>query len=167
MIELRRPRKLSVLLASQVINDGVIMSELNNEDILAIYLIVNGPLQMSPGKIAAQAFQAAQRLFAAASSGQADSQLQALAAWQAQGTRTITRIAETDHIFQRACDELDGVVMIDEGMTEVPPDSATVFATWPLRRGDLPRMLRHKRVPLLDHCQCQSHDRINTEPGIV
>lgn len=101
---------------------------------------------MSAGKIAAQSFQAAQRLFAAAMK---DSDLAALLErWQTQGTCTRTRIALSPAVFERACRELPGTLMIDEGVTEVEPGSATIFATAPLI--ELPRILRHKRVPVLN-----------------
>lgn len=120
-----------------------------SDDVLAVYLIVNGSLEMSAGKIASQSFQAAQRLIKASQNGAKPKYKQLIADWEKQGTRTITRIALTQILFDRACRELDGVTMVDEGLTEVPPDSTTVLATWPLRRSKLPRMLRHRRIPLL------------------
>ena len=50
---------------------------------LSVYLIINGSLGMSAGKIAAQSFQAAQRLFAAAESN--DELAVLLEAWQSAG----------------------------------------------------------------------------------
>ncbi|WP_217925147.1 peptidyl-tRNA hydrolase [Miltoncostaea oceani] len=124
------------------------MSERDHE--LAVYLVVNGPLEMSTGKIAAQAFQAAQRLFRAASHPDCPLHLiEALRAWEAEGTRTITRVAQTAHVFSRVVAEVEGVVMVDEGLTEVEPGSVTVFASWPIPMGDAPRALRHRRCPLL------------------
>lgn len=119
------------------------------EDILAVYLIVNhGEFPMSPGKLAAQAFQAAQRLLAAANGGEAtDEQLELLAEWQQHGTRTITKFATTRHLFDRCRAEIPGVTMIDEGLTE-DTCGPTVYATWPVRRGQLPRCLAHKRISL-------------------
>lgn len=117
---------------------------------LAVYLVVNGPLGMSAGKVAAQAFQAAQRLYQAArAEGACPEQLAALARWEREGTRTITRLAETAHVFTRVCEEVPGVVMVDEGLTEVAPDSPTVFASWPIPYARPPRPLRHRRCPLL------------------
>lgn len=101
---------------------------------------------MSVGKVAAQAFQAAQRLFAAAGK---DAELaHLLRQWQEEGTRTCTRIALSQAVFDRACRELSGVLMVDEGMNEVNPDTATCFATAPLV--ELPQILRHKRMPVLN-----------------
>ena len=119
-------------------------------DPLQITLIINGPLGMSAGKIAAQSFQAAQRLFARAS--EQPELTEALRAWEREGTCTCTRIARTQHLFQRACEELDGplsALMIDEGLTEIAPGSPTILAYGPLRRSQSPRLLSHKNIPLL------------------
>lgn len=98
---------------------------------------------MSAGKIAAQSFQAAQRLL---DSGQWAAEL---VRWQREGTCTRVRIAQTPAVFARACRELPGVLMVDEGVTEVEPDSATCFATAPLE-DPLPQILSHKRMPVLN-----------------
>lgn len=120
------------------------------QDKLACYLIVNGPLGMSAGKIAAQAFQAFQRLQAACETGDCTTEEHAaLEFWKTNGTRTITRIAETPAAFERACRELPGITMVDEGLTEIEPGSATIHATWPLPRHPGPRLSRHKRIPLM------------------
>lgn len=104
---------------------------------------------MSAGKIAAQSFQAAQRLFASARD---DAELTVLLErWQTAGTRTCTRIALSQAVFDRACRELPGAIMVDEGMNEVDPYTATCLATAPLPDGsELPRILRHKRMPVLN-----------------
>lgn len=114
----------------------------------SVYLVVDGELGMSPGKIAAQAFQACQRLYRRA---QSEPELaRRLDEWERSGTRTCTRRAKTTHLFQRACRELDCAVMVDEGLTEVAPQTATCLATWPLYPDELPRMLRHKGVPVMN-----------------
>jgi peptidyl-tRNA hydrolase len=116
-------------------------------DPLAVYLVVNGALGMSAGKIAAQSFQAAQRLLRQA---EGDSELAgAIAEWEAEGTRTCTRLAKTQHVFDRLVAEVPGALMVDEGMTEVEPGSATCFASAPVRRSALPRMLRHKAIAVM------------------
>jgi hypothetical protein len=117
------------------------------DDPIAIYLIVNGALDLSAGKIASQAFQACQRLFRASENDQARRRL--LAAWEREGTRTICRVAETAEVFERVCREVPGITFVDEGIYGCAPQSRTVHASWPVRRSALPRMLTHKRVPLL------------------
>lgn len=117
------------------------------QDPLAVYLVVNGPLDMSAGKIAAQSFQACQRLLTSAA---ANPELQdALEQWQREGTRTCTREALTEHAFRRVVGEVSGAVMVDEGLTEVEPETMTVHASVPLRRSQLPAALRHKKVPTM------------------
>lgn len=121
--------------------------EVADEDILSVYLIVNGPLGMSAGKIAAQAFQVSLLLLA---EGRENAQLAArLIDWNRQGWRTVVRIAETPAVFERVVAEVEGVTLCDEGLTEVETGAATIFASWPYRRGDAPKVLSHKKVPLL------------------
>lgn len=117
------------------------------EDVLAIVIVVNGSLEMSAGKIAAQTFQGCLALLALA---RFDSELSILIDhWQNQGRRTIVRVAETPGLFQRVIDECDGVVLRDEGLTEVADGATTVFCSYPHRRADTPKILTHKRVGLL------------------
>jgi peptidyl-tRNA hydrolase len=126
-------------------------TQTEEQEILEIYLVVNGALGMSPGKIASQAFQAGQRLFAHAAAPDAESELrQLLDRWKRQGTRTICRVAETQHVFDRVCAEVPGATMVDDGMTEVAPDTATVHATWPIWRHQAPTAIKHKRCRMLN-----------------
>jgi peptidyl-tRNA hydrolase len=117
------------------------------EDILAVTLVLNGALGMSPGKTATQAFQGCLALYRLA---EEDPELSGqLKDWEEQGWRTVVRIAETEGVFARVLDEVDGVVLHDEGLTEVEDGAATAFVSVPHRRGQTPKMLSHKRVPLL------------------
>jgi len=116
-------------------------------DPLSVYLVVNGPLGMTAGKIASQAFQAAQRLLDAATQDQRLADL--LAQWRKEGTCTITRVAQTPAVFERLMREVPGRAMIDEGLTEVAPGSITCYATYPIRRSQQPRAIRHKKVRLM------------------
>lgn len=116
-----------------------------------VILVFNGPLEMSEGKIAAQAFQACDRLREAAV-GEVGSDAQVLgellSVWK-EHTTTIARKAKTSHIFERVCAEVPGVPMIDEGYTEVPAGSVTCWVSWPMLLADLPRILSNGKVPLL------------------
>lgn len=117
---------------------------------LSVHVVVNGALGMSAGKIAAQSFQACQRLLDAATQPQADPKLvEALGQWRQMGTRTIVMVAKTQHAFDRLLREVDGVTMVDEGVNEVDPGTATIFASWPVRRGAQPSALKSKRVTLM------------------
>jgi peptidyl-tRNA hydrolase len=118
-----------------------------------VYIVFNGPLGMSPGKMTAQAFQLAERLFRAADSydvpmGERVDHLQRVGAWR-KHTTTITRVAKTPTMWERVKAEVEGVVMVDEGYTEVEPGSETCFASWPMLVGDAPKILSNAKVPLL------------------
>lgn len=116
-------------------------------NIPAVYLVFNGPLGMSPGKMAAQAFQVCQRIFIARHflgyPGRARFEQ-----WE-RHTTTIARYAKTSAMWERVKAEVDGVIMVDEGYTEVEPGSETVFASWPLLLADVPKILSNSKVPLL------------------
>jgi peptidyl-tRNA hydrolase len=116
------------------------------EDVICVWLVVNGSLGMGAGKVAAQAFQGCLALMRLAAREQ-DLE-RALADWEAQGWRTVVRVAETEGLFQRACTECQGVVLRDEGLTEVPDGAATLLVTIPYPRGRAPKVLAHKRLPL-------------------
>jgi len=127
------------------------MNELDPENqdsmnILAVYLIVNGEFQMSSGKLASQTFQACKRFLSALDDENKELK-KLIKEWEEHGTRTITKFAPTKHLFDRCCQEIKGVTMIDEGLTEGTL-GPTVHVTWPLRRGSLPRTLRHKKIRL-------------------
>ena len=87
-----------------------------NADIISVYAIANGPAGMSPGKLAAQTFQAALLLAEAAAH---DERLgHQLADWRDQGSRTVVRTAVTETVFARVCAEVPGVRFVDEGLAE-------------------------------------------------
>src|SRR5438034_6897112 len=108
------------------------------ENPIAVYLVVNGSLGLSAGKIASQAFQACQRLLHKARTDSEHRRL--IAAWEREGTTTICRVAETETVFERVCREVPGITFIDEGVFGCAPQSRTIHASWPVRRKSLPRM---------------------------
>lgn len=115
-----------------------------------VILVINGPLEMSEGKIACQTFQACVRLYDARCPEHWDSlgHVARMEKWE-RYTTTIARIAKTPHIFERVCAEVPGVPMIDEGYTEVPEGSVTCWVSWPLLRHEEPKILKNSKVPLL------------------
>ena len=115
--------------------------EIDRDNILEVVIVVNGTLEMSSGKIAGQTFQAAWRTAQQSSRGHIE--------WLRQGTRTIAKEAKTQAIFDRIRSELDGYTMVDEGHTEVEPDTATVWVSKPFLHKDRPAILDNKRVRLL------------------
>lgn len=114
---------------------------------LAVHAIINGPLGMSPGKIAAQTFQACQRLYAASRNNELLAAR--LQQWEQCGTKTVIHRAQTERAFQRLCEEAPyGVLMIDEGINEIAPNSPTIWASWPCSRQEQPRILANKQIKL-------------------
>lgn len=128
---------------------------MDHADVPRVVLVVNGPLKLSKGKLGAQTAQAIERLFrereqvgittfdedTVAAAEQFD-------AWR-KYTTTITREAKTTAMFDRVCAEVPGVLMIDEGFTEVEPDTPTVFASWPAVRADEHKLLSNGKVVLM------------------
>jgi peptidyl-tRNA hydrolase len=121
----------------------------DDRDVLSVYVVVNGSLGMSPGKVAAQAFHGGQSLYVKYFTGElmADG-MSAMDEWVGQGRRVVVRLAETDHLFNRAKRECLGIVQRDEGLTEVPHGAQTVFITIPYTRKDAPKILSHKKIQL-------------------
>jgi peptidyl-tRNA hydrolase len=113
-------------------------------DILSVYVILNGSLGMTPGKAAAMAFHCGWL------TNEAISQLEPLAyqAWIFQGRRVVTRLAETEAVFERVKRECEGYVQRDEGMTEVDHGAEVAVVTIPYRRDTIPKVLTHKKVQL-------------------
>ena len=129
--------------------------DIPNDEVISVYVVVNGSLGMSPGKIAAQVFHAT-RLWKDYLHKQKFLRTEpwvgegaSVPAWENQGCRVVTRLAETEHLFNRVMKEIDGVGMQDEGLTEVPYGSWTVFITRPFTRANAPRLLHNKRIQLL------------------
>ena len=117
-----------------------------------IVLVVNGPLMMGRGKIACQTFQAHERVtraLAGVEVADLDHRWTSTIAWR-EHTTTICRVATTPVMWERVLAELDGVLMVDEGFTEVEPDTPTVWCSWPHLPADTPELLLNKKIPLLD-----------------
>lgn len=108
-----------------------------SKDVVEIYVVVNGALGMSAGKIAAQVFHAGWLANYLVATGDG---------WKEQGRRVSVRIAETPHVFERVRAECLGMNQRDEGLREVERGSITAFVTIPYRRGDAPKILSHKKV---------------------
>jgi peptidyl-tRNA hydrolase len=118
------------------------------EEIISCYLIINGPLGMSAGKIASQSAQAMLSLAEAYRLGAGTEEQRANYKKWLQGTRTITRIAETESIFERACKDLPGYTFYDAGYTEIEA-GPTIHISWPIPRKPGHKITRHKKCPLL------------------
>lgn len=113
------------------------------EDVLSVYVVLNGALGMTPGKSAAMAYHCGYQVGAVATSGDVS-----FAEWIQQGRRVVMRVAETPHVFARVLEECLGYTQRDEGLTEVEHGSIVAFVTIPYRRDSIPRILTHKRCQL-------------------
>lgn len=117
--------------------------EIADEDVLSVYVVLNGSLGMSPGKMAAMAFHCGWQVGVVSAEG-----APGYAAWTQQGRRVVTRVAETPHVFGRVIVECLGYTQRDEGLTEVEHGAIVAFVTVPYRRRFVPRILTHKRCQL-------------------
>lgn len=121
-----------------------------DEEILSVYVVFNGPLKMSAGKLAAMGFHCGRR-----AERQVFTDVRMVPSWKDwanwynQGKRVVTKIAETENVFARVCAELMGFGHHDEGLTEVEHGACVAFVTKPYRRDEVPQILRHKRCQLL------------------
>jgi len=121
-----------------------------DEDVLTVYVVLNGSLGMTGGKAASQSFHCGwyvAEMYRHPAGLPLETQLE-LHGWIEQGRRVAVRLAETPAVFERVKRECDGHLARDEGMTEVDHGAETAFVTVPYRRGDIPRVLTHKKVQL-------------------
>lgn len=125
-------------------------------EIPVVYVIVNGPvlagardgLGMGRGKQWSMAFQACERLFEEIQAEGLDTEREIFYLWR-RHTTTITRVATTDAMWERVKTEVPGTCMVDEGYTEVTPDSEIAWVAWPMLPGNTPKILANAKVPLL------------------
>jgi len=118
------------------------------EDIVTVYVVINGALDMSVGKTAAQVWHTGWRLILEHQKWAVNftPAAPAMREWYKQGQRVAVRIAETQYLFDRVMRETVGVGQQDEGMNEVERGAVTVWVTRPYRRDQVPKVLNHKKV---------------------
>lgn len=124
--------------------------DVDNADILSVYVVLNGSLGMTGGKAASQAFHSgwyAAEMYIGSADGTVE-EYEGWEAWVAQGRRVVVRLAESPAVFERVKHECDGHLARDEGVTEVEHGAETAFVTIPYRRDSIPKILTHKRVQL-------------------
>lgn len=114
-----------------------------NEDELVMYLVVNKALGMSPGKVGAQCGHAVEQLLVEHFTSDSDGDV--MDKWLRESRVKVVLAAETDE-WAELLDSVErlevfGTVVIDEGRTEIAPDSKTVIGLWPRTRA--------QRTPLL------------------
>jgi peptidyl-tRNA hydrolase len=126
-------------------------------DPLVLYLIVPSTLGMSAGKVAAQCGHAVQMMVLAygalerrGAAGEALTEaergrLDDARAWLSGIYRKV--VLSADVADWRAIKEsLDGFLVKDIGLTEVPAGTETAIALWPMRKSERPRMIRRLRL---------------------
>lgn len=128
-----------------------------DEDILSVYVILNGSLGMTGGKATSQSFHCgwytsemyshAADVYVGAEEMITEEDVRWIE-WVRQGRRVVVRLAETPAVFERVKLECSGHLAVDEGMTEVEHGSETAFVTIPYRRDSIPRVLTHKKLQL-------------------
>jgi len=111
------------------------------EDIWSVYVVINGSLGMSAGKVAAQTFHCGWMIGKSGLGYVPD-----VGNWMQQGRRVRVRIAETQYLFDRVMNETMGQGQQDEGLTEVERGSITAWVTKPYLPADTPKILSHKKV---------------------
>lgn len=115
------------------------------EDILSVYVVLNGSLNMPPGKMASQAFHCGYYVGTNWGGFYWDDIVKQ---WNVQGRRVTVRIAKTEHVFNRVMAECEGFAAADEGLTVVARGSYTAYVTIPYKRSDAPKILSHSKVQL-------------------
>lgn len=127
------------------------------KDPAVMYLIVNSALGMSPGKIAAQVGHAVEELLLemvdykeglqwTEDEDYAREARRAVGHWDAykkDGTTKIILKAEKEWEELR---KLADIVVIDEGRTEIPPNSETVLGFFPVRKSNVPELLKQLKL---------------------
>lgn len=121
--------------------------EIADADVLSVYVILNGSLGMTPGKLASQAFHCGWYVRQMAKDSERDWH-EDWVGWAAQGRRVVVRLAETEAVFERVKRDCEGHLARDEGVTEVEHGAETAFVTIPYRRDSIPKVLTHKRLQL-------------------
>jgi len=119
-----------------------------------MYLIVRESLGMSPGKVAAQAAHGAVQITTAyyeemfkldrGIPGILRPSLEYYEQWAKEPTKIVLRANEEEW---KELKEMADAIVVDGGYTEIPANSETVLAFWPMRKDLAPEEI--KRLPLV------------------
>lgn len=122
-----------------------------------LYLIVPSKLAMSAGKIAAQCGHAVQmmvlgyvELARREAAHEALSEVETVRlvnarAWVTGLYRKVVLAADLAE-WRAVKEQLDGFLVKDVGLTEVPAGTETAIALWPMRKSERPRLVRRLRL---------------------
>ncbi len=119
------------------------------EDPCVMYIVVNKSLNMSPGKIAAQVGHLTEKLALDAIHqcfGQLAGRMDKIwLQYLNTGTTKIVKSANSEEWL--SLKEKGGCcVIVDEGRTEVPPNSETVLGFFPMYKSEVPEIIRSLRL---------------------
>lgn len=131
-----------------------------DKDPLVQYIVVRESLGMGSGKVGSQVGHAVQLLiqtalarqvtyayksFATAVDG-TDPIVREVWAWLNDGSSAKIVLGADEKEWAKVKALSPPVIVIDEGRTEIPPNSETVISFWPLRKSTAPRLLRRLRM---------------------
>lgn len=136
--------------------------ELREKDPTVMFLIVNETLGMSIGKTAAQTAHAAQYLMVKYFELRDDCQdphsddpafrarsipkLQIMKDWLNSGVRKIVLKADSKEWIKIKEAFPEHILVCDFGLTEIPSGSETVIGLWPMKRSEMPKIIKRLQV---------------------
>ena len=140
-----------------MIEEEDLSARVQENDPLVVYLIVRFSLGMSPGKAAAQCGHAVQLLMAGfhriekrklAGENLSSDELnryEKTKEWLEGIYRKIV-LRATEVEWRMIKESLDGFLIKDVGLTEVPMGAETAICLWPMRKSEVPKLIRRLQL---------------------
>lgn len=117
----------------------------NQEDPWVLYLIVRESLNMSTGKIAAQVGHAVGMVYETyireLNNSKISDKINDFKSWRSESFRKIALKAD-DKEWVKVKEQCECLVVRDAGLTEVSPGTETVIAIFPMRKSNVPKIVR-------------------------
>lgn len=124
----------------------------NQEDPLVMYLIVNSDLNMSIGKACAQTAHASQMITQQIHewdkndlSKQYEDRIKEFNKWCDQSYRKVVLRASKKE-WEKIKEQLDCMVVIDIGLTEVFSGAETVLILFPMKKSEVPKIIKRLQI---------------------
>lgn len=121
----------------------------NQEDPWVLYLIVRESLDMSTGKIAAQVGHAVGMVYEAyirdLNNSKSSDKINDFKSWRSESFRKIALKAD-DKEWVKVKEQCECFVVRDAGFTQVKSGSETVIALFPMRKSNVPKIVRKLQV---------------------
>jgi cytochrome c oxidase assembly factor 4 len=131
----------------------------NQEDPIVMYLIVRESLGMGMGKTAAQCAHASQMLLLNYTdldrketcgwfSDSDRARYQIFIEWLSTSFRKVVLKADDKEWAKLKVDLVEDVdvIVVDAGLTEIAPNSETVIGLWPMKRSNVPKLVKRLQV---------------------